>query len=75
MLKKILALILNKIGIMNLSLRVAEFILVQLDLQWKVPYPGYTKDVIKQVQKISEDGIITGTEIADVIKYFRVGKE
>ena len=75
MLKNILALVLNKIGITNLSLRIAEFILRQLELEWDVPYPGYTKDIIEQVNKIAEDDTITSNEIADVIKYFRVNKQ
>lgn len=75
MLKKILALILNKVGIVSLALRIAEFILEQVNMTWDVPYPGYTKDIVEQVQKIAEDDKITSKEIAEVIRYFRVNKE
>lgn len=73
MLKKVLALVMDKIGVRRLSLRVAEFMLRQLELEWEIPYPDYTNEVIEQLREAADDGVVTSNEIADVIKYFRVG--
>lgn len=73
--EKVLAFILNKIGGINLGLRIAEFILNNLEISWKVPYSGYVNDLIKQVEQIAEDGTITSNELASIIKHFRVNRE
>ena len=75
MLTKVLAMLFNKVGGINLGLRIAEFILNNLEISWKVPYSGYTNDLIAQMQKIAEDGKISSTELAQVIKFFRTGRE
>jgi len=74
-LKKVLAMLFNKVGGINLGLRIAEFILNNLNMSWKIPYSGYTNDLIEQIQKVAEDGKISSTELAQVIKYFRAGRE
>ena len=75
MLTKVLAMLFNKVGGINLGLRIAEFILNNLEISWTVPYSGYTNDLIAQMQKIAEDGKISSTELAQVIKFFRTGRE
>jgi len=74
-LTKVLAMLFNKVGGINLGLRIAEFILNNLEISWTVPYSGYTNDLIAQMQKIAEDGKISSTELAQVIKFFRTGRE
>lgn len=75
MINRLLAIIFNKIGGINLGLRISEFILSRIDLSWKIPYKGYANDVIEQLKKIAEDGTITSDELADVLKHFRENRE
>lgn len=75
MINDIIAKIFQKIGGINLGLRVSEYILRRVNLSWEIPYKGYINDIIDQIKQIAEDGEITSDELASVLKHFRENRE
>ncbi len=71
MLKQILSTLAWKIGIVNLTLRVAEVILRNVDFEAQIPYSGWTNDILSEVKTMAEDGKITNDEAADMLKFIR----
>lgn len=72
-LKNVLSWIGNKIGMLNLGLRVAEYILRNLNIKFSIPYEGYANDVVSMFKDAIEDGTLSSNEVADIIKFFRTG--
>lgn len=71
--KRLLSWIANKVGVLNLGLRVAEYILRNLNLTFSIPFPEYGKAVVDMLQSAIEDGKISTEEVADIIQFFRTG--
>lgn len=71
--KSVLSWIANKVGVLNLGLRVSEYILRNLNLTFSIPFKGYANDIVGMFKKAIEDGELTTDEIADIIKFFRTG--
>lgn len=55
----------------NFSLRIAEAILKDISYKQNIPYEGWTNDIINELEKASEDGEISNSEVADFIKFVR----
>jgi len=55
----------------NLSLRIAETILEDIDYTKDIPYVEWTNDIINELRQASEDDEISNKEVADFIKFVR----
>ncbi len=71
MLKKILSHLAWKMGIVNMSLRVAEVVLRNVEFEAEIPFSGWANDILEEAKKMAEDGKITNDEAADVVKFIR----
>lgn len=67
MFKQLFKRLLSKIGVVNLSLKIAEMAVRNYSFVVNIPYKEWTNKMVDKLNKVSDDGKITNDESADFV--------
>lgn len=71
MIKQFFKRLLSKLGVVNFSLKISEFVVRNYSFTVEIPFPNWTNKIIAELEKIAEDGQLTNQESAEFVAFIK----